>query len=516
MTDQGPDPRRQNTALIVLGLAGLLLLGTLVGFVLGRVGGEEEPANGSTVPVTVSTTSPQPSSTTVPTTVTTSGGAATTTTTAPAGEQFAFSASEDTMVDSDAPDEVLGMVEILAIEQDDAGDERRALVRFEVVGLPTDAPVTSATLRLTLVEASVQVGLVNLVDGPWTEVTTTWATAPAIGAPVAPLAGTEEGTQVDVDVTPVVTGDGTYDFYLTLSSPDGLEFASREAAAGGPALLLTVGQSGSAAGEGTVLVGAADIASCSSDGDELTAALLDEVVAGAEGAVVFTAGDNAYEDGSAQAFADCYDPSWGRHKAITRPAPGSREYRTPGAAGYFEYFGEAAGEPGLGYYSYDLGGWHVVSLNSNCTEVACEVGSPQEQWLRQDLASSNAACTAAYWHQPLFSSRSGGTNPEMLPLFQALYDADAEVLVNGNDHFYERFLPQDPTAEEDNDGIVQFTVGTGGRSFDEFGGPSANSGVRFNQSFGVLALTLNVGGYDWDFVTPADSPFSDSGSAQCH
>jgi hypothetical protein len=104
----------------------------------------------------------------------------------------------------------------------------------------------------------------------------------------------------------------------------------------------------------------------------------------------------------------------------------------------------------------------------------------------------------------------------MLPLFQALYDADAEVLVNGNDHFYERFLPQDPTAEEDNDGIVQFTVGTGGRSFDEFGGPSANSGVRFNQSFGVLALTLNVGGYDWDFVTPADSPFSDSGSAQCH
>jgi hypothetical protein len=516
MTDQGPDPRRQNTALIVLGLAGLLLLGTLVGFVLGRVGGEEEPANGSTVPVTVSTTSPQPSSTTVPTTVTTSGGAATTTTTAPAGEQFAFSASEDTMVDSDAPDEVLGMVEILAIEQDDAGDERRALVRFEVSGLPTDAPVTSATLRLTLIEASVQIGLVNLVDGPWTEVTTTWSTAPAVGAPVAPLAGTEEGTQVDVDVTPVVTGDGTYDFYLTLSSPDGLEFASREAAAGGPALLLTVGQSGAATGEGTVLVGAADIASCSSDGDELTAALLDEVVAGAEGAVVFTAGDNAYEDGSAQAFADCYDPSWGRHKAITRPAPGSREYRTPGAAGYFEYFGEAAGEPGLGYYSYDLGGWHVVSLNSNCTEVACEAGSPQEQWLRQDLASSNAACTAAYWHQPLFSSRSGGTNPEMLPLFQALYDADAEVLVNGNDHFYERFLPQDPTAEEDNDGIVQFTVGTGGRSFDEFGGPSANSGVRFNQSFGVLALTLNVGGYDWDFVTPADSPFSDSGSAQCH
>jgi hypothetical protein len=263
-------------------------------------------------------------------------------------------------------------------------------------------------------------------------------------------------------------------------------------------------------------VGAADIASCSSDGDELTAALLDEVVAGAGEAVVFAAGDIAYEDGSAQAFANCYEPSWGRHKAITRPAPGSREYRTPGASAYFEYFGAAAGEPGLGYYSYDLGGWHIISLNSNCTEVACEAGSQQEQWLRQDLAANNALCTAAYWHQPLFSSRSGGTNPEMAPLFQALYDDEAEVVINGNDHFYERFLPQDATAEEDNDGIVQFTVGTGGRSFDEYGGASANSGVRFNQSFGVLALTLDVAGYDWDFVTPPDSPFSDSGSATCH
>jgi hypothetical protein len=266
-----------------------------------------------------------------------------------------------------------------------------------------------------------------------------------------------------------------------------------------------------------VLVGAGDIASCASQGDEITAELLDQVVAGAPEAVVFTAGDNAYESGSAQSFNDCYGPTWGRHKDITRPAAGSREYRTAGAAAYFEYFGEAAGDPAEGWYSYNLSGWHVVVVNSNCTEIGgCEAGSPQEQWLRQDLAAYSTGCTLAYWHQPLFSSRSGGTNPEMLPMFQALYDADADVVVNGNDHFYERFLPQDPTGEEEDDAVTQFTVGTGGRSLDSFEGPSANSALRFNESFGVLALSLSPGGYEWEFVTPPGTPFTDTGSGSCH
>ena len=235
-------------------------------------------------------------------------------------------------MDSDDPNTVLAASEVLDIEQDDPDDERRALVRFSVEGLPPNAPIITATLRLTLVETSTQVGLVNLVDGPWTETQTTWETAPAIGEPVAPLAGGDEGTQVDIDVTPVVSGVGTYDFYLTLSSPDGLEFASREAPAGPPALVLSVGQSESVSEEETVLVGAADIASCFSEGDEVTASLLDDVVTESADAVVFTAGDNAYEDGSAQAFSDCYDPSWGRtqsdHQASARfprvPNAGSR------------------------------------------------------------------------------------------------------------------------------------------------------------------------------------------------
>ncbi|MGH8949707.1 MAG: metallophosphoesterase family protein, partial [Acidimicrobiia bacterium] len=155
--------------------------------------------------------------------------------------------------------------------------------------------------------------------------------------------------------------------------------------------------------------------------------------------------------------------------------------------------------------------------NSNCPEIGgCEAGSPQEQWVREDLAAHSTACTLAYWHTPLFSSRSGGTNPEMLPIVQALDEADADVIVNGNDHFYERFLPQDPEGGEDEDGIVQFTIGTGGRSLDEFLGPSPNSATRYNESFGVLALNLFAGGYDFEFVTPAGTTFTDSGTGVCH
>ncbi len=515
MSNQEPEQgRRQTNALVVLGLAALLLLGTLVGFLLGGEDDDGSPTTTALAPVT--TTAPITVSTTTSLPPTTTTGAVSSSTTIAPDEQFAFAASEDTVIDSDEPTTVLGVAEVLDIEQDEPDDERRALVRFQVDGLPADASISAAILRLTLVDSSSQVGLVNLVAGTWTELETTWETAPPIGDPIAPLPGGEEGTQVDIDVTPVVTGPGQFDFYLTLSSPDGMDFASRESPAGGPVLIVTVGGAGSVGDDGTVLVGAGDIASCSSDGDEATAALLDQVVARSAETIVFTAGDNAYEDGSAQAFNDCYHPSWGRHKDVTRPAPGSREYRTPGASGYFGYFEAAAGDPSQGYYSYDLGGWHIVVVNSNCTEIGgCEAGSPQEQWLRQDLAAVNTQCTAAYWHQPLFSSRSGGTNPEMLDLFSALFEAGADVVVNGNDHFYERFLPQDPGGGEDNDGITQFTVGTGGRSFDDFGGPTRNSGVRYNESFGVLVLTLQPAAFEWEFLTPPESPFTDTGSAPC-
>ena len=260
-----------------------------------------------------------------------------------------------------------------------------------------------------------------------------------------------------------------------------------------------------------VLVGAGDIAVCSSSGDEATAALLDNIAG-----TVFTAGDNVYDSGLAQEFADCYDPSWGRHKARTRPAPGNHEtYGTTDMAGYYGYFGAAAGEFGKGYYSYNLGAWHVIAINSNEDGSA---GSPQEQWLRADLAAnSTAACTIAYWHYPRFSSGDHGSDPGMQDIWQALYDGGADVVVNGHDHDYERFGPQTPTGVADAArGIREFVVGTGGASHYFVGTPIANSEVNNDDTFGVLKLTLHATSYDWQFVPVAGSTFTDSGTGTCH
>ena len=180
-----------------------------------------------------------------------------------------------------------------------------------------------------------------------------------------------------------------------------------------------------------ILVGAGDIGSCSSDRDTQTGALLDAIFAAGNQGYVFAAGDVAYNDGTDAEFAQCYDPAWGQHKSRTRPAPGNHDYFTEGAAGYFAYFGEAAGNPQEGYYSFDLGGWHIVVLNTNndCEVVSCEAGSPQEQWLRADLAAHPAGCTLAVWHEARFSSGGHGSNEFTSSLWQALYDFGAEIVV---------------------------------------------------------------------------------------
>ncbi len=261
--------------------------------------------------------------------------------------------------------------------------------------------------------------------------------------------------------------------------------------------------------EPPVLVGAGDIASCESQGDEATAALLDTLRG-----IVFTAGDNAYPEGRPADYASCYNGSWGRHKARTRPTPGNHDYGTADAAGYFGYFGALAGEPGKGYYSYDVGTWHVVALNSN---IDMRVGSPQEKWLRADLAAHPARCTLAYWHHPRFSSSEHGSTLETEPLWRALYDAGAEVVVSGHDHDYERFAPQTPAGAADPArGIREFVAGTGGMSHYTFGASIANSEVRDNTSFGVLQLTLKPDGYNWRFIPAQGGRFTDSGSGRCH
>ena len=257
-----------------------------------------------------------------------------------------------------------------------------------------------------------------------------------------------------------------------------------------------------------VLIAAGDIAECPRQGDEATAAILDTLPG-----TVAALGDNAYEKGTAEEYARCYDPSWGRHKARTRPAPGNHEYGSPEAAPYFAYFGQAAGKPGEGWYSYDLGKWHVVVLNS---EVPHTADSPQIQWLRADLAANPARCTLAYWHHPRFSSGPHGNNAGMAPFWDALYEAGADVVLVGHDHTYERFAPQAPDGRADAArGIRQFVVGTGGRSAYAFQGTAANSEVRYNAGPGVLRLDLDETGYRWRFI-PVTGASPDEGSGTCH
>jgi len=230
---------------------------------------------------------------------------------------------------------------------------------------------------------------------------------------------------------------------------------------------------------------------------------------------VFTTGDNAYPDGTAENFAECYDPSWGRHKERTRPSPGNHDYHTPGGAAYFEYFGDNAGDPDVGYYSYDIGGWHVISLNS---ELDMDEGSPQEQWLRSDLLSSRASCTVAYWHHPFFSSGAlHGGDKSVRPVWDALYEHHVEIVLNGHEHFYERFGPQTPEGSADTEhGIRQFTVGSGGAGLYGFQTPLPNSEERNSSDHGVLVLTLFSEGYQWEFVSAEGSQYTDRGSAACH
>ena len=263
-----------------------------------------------------------------------------------------------------------------------------------------------------------------------------------------------------------------------------------------------------------VLVGAGDIGNCRGTGDEATAKLLGNIPG-----TVFTAGDNAYPDGSAEDFAGCYKPSWGEFKGRTRPAVGNHEYETPKASGYFGYFGTAAGPSSKGYYSYNRGDWHVVVLNSMCEKVGgCGPDSPMVGWLEEDLAAnSDKRCTLAYFHHPLFSSGEHGNQTKMKPAWKALYAANADVVVNGHDHDYERFAPQRPDGTRDaTRGIREFVAGTGGAEHRSFGAIQPHSQVRAANTAGVLKLTLRSNSYAWKFVPVAGKTFTDSGTKSCH
>src|SRR2546430_2998365 len=268
-----------------------------------------------------------------------------------------------------------------------------------------------------------------------------------------------------------------------------------------------------AAGTGPVtLVGAGNIAFCGQPGAAATALLLDSIPG-----TVFGAGDNAYDKGTLTQYNTCYGVTWGRQKARTQPAPGDLDYKTANASGYFGYFGAAAGDPKQGYYSYDAGAWHVVVLNSGSPSlVPTTATSPQVQWLRADLAAHPAHCTLAYWHHPLFDSKDN-PNANIRPLWDALYAAGVDVVVNAHYGFYERFAPQTPAGVADPaGGIREFVAGTGGALVTSFGTVRPNSQVRNSGTFGVLNLTLGDGSYSWQFVPVAGKTFTDSGTTACH
>jgi hypothetical protein len=297
------------------------------------------------------------------------------------------------------------------------------------------------------------------------------------------------------------------------ASPAGSAAASASPASLASSASATATTPDATAVAAAVLVGAGDIADCSSDRDEATADLL-EGIAG----TVFTLGDNAYENGTPGEFSSCYDPSWGRPsiRERTRPAAGNHDYNTTGAAGYFGYFGAAAGDPSDGWYAYDLGAWRIYVLNSNCEFIGgCAAGSSQERWLQADLARNPRACVAAMWHHPRFSSGRHGNDPLTEDLWKALDDAGAELVLVGHDHDYERFAPQTPQGAASLEGIVEIVVGTGGREPYAFERIRDNSLVRTTGTFGVLRLELSPDAYAFEFVSVAGQSFTDSGSGAC-
>ena len=257
-----------------------------------------------------------------------------------------------------------------------------------------------------------------------------------------------------------------------------------------------------------VVLIAGDVAQCDVPGAQLTAQLIKSLPY-----PVLVAGDLAYPRGRPEDFARCYGPTWGAFKARTYPAPGNHDYGTPGAKGYFDYFGARAGDPSKGYYSFDIGQWHIVSLNSN---RELEPGSPQLLWLAADLQRHPQGCVLAYWHHPRFSSGPHGDDVRLQALWALLYQQGVSVVVAGHDHDYERFAPMDENGERDDmRGIRSFVAGTGGAQHYRLGERHELSEVWHGNSWGVLKLTLREHSYAWEFLPVAGGNFHDAGSAQC-
>ncbi|MPZ24254.1 MAG: DNRLRE domain-containing protein [Dehalococcoidia bacterium] len=435
---------------------------------------------------------------------------------AAAGTTLVFELEADTYVSAEQPGSNFSDSSELRV---DGSPELVAYLGFRVEGATAEGSV-DATLRLFANSSSRDGGLVHSVAGQdLDELNLVADNAPAPGEMLGFHGSLVEGTWLEVELE-----DLQLDTYiilaLTTESETARSFASRETGGNAPQLVFREPSEEEAVeaelepltDEEVVLLAVGDIGDCVSTGDEEVAAL----VSGLAGELALL-GDISQDEGTPEQYRECYDPAWGQFLDRSRPAAGNHDYLTEGASGYYAYFGESAGDPDKGYFSYNLGAWHIVVLNSNCSQIAgCSVSSPQGRWLQEDLSENQAECTLAYAHHPRFSSGQHGNFDSMQDLWQILYGFGAELYLSGHDHGYERFAPQDPSGAAVSDGIRQFVVGTGGKGLRPLGPRIANSEVSQDQDFGVLQLDLRPGGYAWQFIPIPGSTFTDAGEESCH
>ena len=410
----------------------------------------------------------------------------------------------------------------------DASPIRQAFLRFD---LAVVSAITSARLRLHVSNTSngpsPAGGTVSRVTGAWEETTATYDTRPTLGSPVGAFGAVGQNAWVELDVTSAAVAGATLELGLSSAHTDGAYYDSREAGATAPQLVITTTMSPSPTPTvpptpspgGIVIAAVGDMVCAPTSAVTSTTCrqlAVSSLINGDPSVQAFLAlGDLQYPAGELANFQTAYEASYGRFKAKTKPAPGNHEYDTTNAAGYYAYFGSLAGDPTKGYYSADIGtSWHVVSLNSNCTFVSCAVGSAQEQWLRADLLASTRPCTIAYWHHPRFVSSSRGDNANTDPLWRAVADDGAELVLAGHEHVYERFATLNRNGAADANGVRSLVVGTGGASMGSFGTTHANSLLRL-RTFGVLKLTLLASSYSWQMIAENGSVL-DSGTGTCH
>jgi hypothetical protein len=437
-------------------------------------------------------------------------------------------ATADATVSASSPRGRFGHERTLLVSRDS-----RALLRFTV---PADLKITGAKLRLYAIAGAPATVSVRAAQAAWSERVVTYVRAPKATGPAVRVALRRNGW-VTADVSRLVRRRAV-NLSVTTTSARPVVFASRESGIRGAQLVLaleseptptpppvTVAAAGNIACDPLTPgynggAGSADACHMRQTSDLLLSQKFDAVLA---------LGDNQYECGSLTAYQQVFEPTWGRVKALIHPVLGNHDYASPlpGTAcdpaaqptGYFQYFGAAAGPSPAGYYSFNLGAWHLVALNANCMRVpgGCVAGSAQELWLRGDLAANKTKCTLAFMHHPRVSSSYSDNLTEVQPLWQALYDAGAELVLTGHDHVYERLAPIDPTGRRDDvRGLREFIVGTGGFGHHPFFTVHPASEVRNNDTFGVLKLELQATSYAWQFLAEAGRTFTDAGTAVCH